>query len=67
MLRRNTRRNTTYYEAPIVLRFQAVVDVDTNTAANAKQVHDEITRLLQALAEKGWRVTVWPVSERERE
>jgi hypothetical protein len=42
------------------------VDVDTNTAANAKQVHDEITRLLQALAEKGWRVTVWPVSEREQ-
>ncbi len=50
-----------------MLRFQAVVDVDTNTAANAKLVHDEITRLLQALAEKGWRVTVWPVSERERE
>lgn len=51
-----------------MLRFECVVDVETNTAATAQLVRDEVARALHALeTERGWRVRVWEAQPKERE
>ena len=49
-----------------MLKFQAVIDLETNTAATPKQIQDAILLLLQPLmTDRGWRIHVWPIEPRD--